>query len=170
MAAPILLNRHKIFDSSEHGTAIHNIIRKMAVPIPQILYTLTNSYTSASYQLASSSKNLVLEPTSPFVNHQWYLTPTDKSKYYRLHTAASGTSYALDVKNTDGEKSTQLCFAKTGDYSGQFWRLDAWGDGTWRLSNDFTGKKMHLDVYADTYEPHLAKGDCTGQHWTFKST
>lgn len=59
--------------------------------------------------------------------------------------------------------------ASTGQYSGQYWRLDPWptsDNGGYRLSNNFTGPDMHLDVYSGTLQPHLASGDFSGQHWT----
>lgn len=56
--------------------------------------------------------------------------------------------------------------AATGNYSGQFWTVTLWedGSGTFRLTNDFTGPIVHLDTYADTHEPFLDTDDHSGQH------
>jgi hypothetical protein len=40
------------------------------------------------------------------------------------------------------------------------------GDGTYKLTNDFTGPEESLDTYNDTHEPFLGTGDHSGQHWT----
>ncbi|KAJ4301004.1 hypothetical protein N0V90_003093 [Kalmusia sp. IMI 367209] len=131
------------------------------------LYILTNGYTLSTKQLASSDSSLSMEAPSTADSHLWYLTGTDISPYYRLHTKANGDSKTLDVFNDNDINSTSVHFASQGRYSGQYWRLDEWGDGTYRLSNNFTGESMHLDAYADTLEVFLGTGDHAGQHWSF---
>jgi hypothetical protein len=73
------------------------------------------------------------------------------------------------VLNDNGMASTKLQMAATGDFSGQYWVLQSSPDdnGSFRLFNNFTGPGMHLDVYADTMEPHLSPGDASGQYWYF---
>ncbi|KAH8168256.1 fatty acid hydroxylase superfamily protein [Sarocladium implicatum] len=99
----------------------------------------------------------------------WFLMPGSNSGTWRLHTAALGTGLALDVLNDSGMASTKLQMAATGDFSGQYWVLQSSPDdnGSFRLFNNFTGPGMHLDVYADTMEPHLSPGDASGQYWYF---
>ncbi|KAF2731352.1 hypothetical protein EJ04DRAFT_388917, partial [Polyplosphaeria fusca] len=128
-------------------------------------YILTNSYTLSSKQLASNGETVFMDSVSEGDAHQWFLSSTTSTGYYRLHTAENGNSTALDVVNDNGTSSTGVHFADSGDYSGQFWRFDDWGDGTLRLSNAFTGPDMHLDTYSNTFEPFLGDGDHTGQHW-----
>lgn len=70
----------------------------------------------------------------------------------------------MDVIN-DGTNTTPW-LAATGNYSGQLWTLAPWGDGTYKLTNDFTGPGKSLDTYSDTYQPFLDTGDHSGQHWT----
>lgn len=53
----------------------------------------------------------------------------------------------------------------TGIYSGQYWTVTPWGDGSFQLTNDYTGSSIHLDVYADTKEAMLDGDDHSGQHW-----
>ncbi|TGJ76816.1 hypothetical protein E0Z10_g10823, partial [Xylaria hypoxylon] len=97
---------------------------------------------------------------------QWMFRETSRPGYYRLHTVKAGTSRAVDVFNDQGTKSKHLTLTETSTHTGQFWRVDAWGDGFYRFSNLFTGEERHLDVYFDSYGPHLAPGNCIGQHWT----
>lgn len=130
-------------------------------------YILTNLFTLNSKQLASDGDRILMDSVSTNDNSQWYLTSTTFTPYFRLHTVANGDSRSLDVVNDNGTSSTGLHFAATGPYTGQFWRLDSWGDGTYRLSNNFTGEQMHLDTYSDTLQLFLASGDYTGQHWRF---
>ena len=93
------------------------------------------------------------------------MTETGLSPFYRLRTKLGGDGIALDVTNDTGTSSIRLCMTGTGSYSGQYWRFDPWSSGSgYRLSSDFTDLGMHLGVYSDTLEPHLASGDFTGQH------
>ncbi|KAF2111511.1 hypothetical protein BDV96DRAFT_184254 [Lophiotrema nucula] len=130
-------------------------------------YILTNAYTLSSKQLASNGDQIFMDGVGNTDSHQWYLTSTTLSSYYRLHTVANGDTESLDVLNDNGTSSTSLQFYQTGSYQGQYWRLDDWGDGTFRLSNEYTGLDMHLDTYSGTLEPFLGDGDHTGQHWSF---
>jgi hypothetical protein len=136
------------------------------------IYVLTNEYAGTSKQLASngaSSSPVMAAANAADSAEQWYLRPAPLTGHYYLHTRALGDAQALDVYNDQGVLSTQLAFAAAGAYTGQFWRLDRWadGDGTYRLSNNFTGPAASLDTYADTLRPFLDGGDHTGQHWTF---
>lgn len=55
--------------------------------------------------------------------------------------------------------------APTGNYSGQFWNLTPWRDGSYKLTNWFTGEEKSLDTYSGSHEPFLNTGDHSGQHW-----
>lgn len=137
-------------------------------------FILTNSYTGSDTALdcSSSDGTLGMSLVDPSVadSQRWFVATTDISPFYRLHTIFLGTSQSLDVINDNGTNSIYLHMTGTGQYTGQYWRFDPWpsGDagGGYRLSNNFTGPDMHLDVYSDTLQPHLADGDYTGQHWT----
>ncbi|KAK3360625.1 carbohydrate-binding module family 13 protein, partial [Lasiosphaeria hispida] len=136
-------------------------------------YSLTNSYTGPEKLLAISTSDsktpqMLAVPNSPASNAQWFLRATDYAPFYYLHTIRGGTGKALDVINDNDTSSRHLILANTGLYTGQFWRFDEWPSGgpyAYRLSNNFTGPDMHLDVYSDTLEPHLASDDASGQHW-----
>ncbi|EHK26933.1 carbohydrate-binding module family 13 protein [Trichoderma virens Gv29-8] len=135
------------------------------------LYVLKNSYTASNKVLALSSGGASLsmvDTQNVSANALWFLTPTNRSNYYRLHTIANGVKQSLDVIN-DGVQNINLHMADTGNYSGQYWRFDNWSPGgqayPYRLSNTFTGPDKHLDVYSDTLVAHLAGGNLSGQHW-----
>jgi len=76
---------------------------------------------------------------------------------------------ALDVINNGGKnKSIYLQLSDTGIIAGQFWLFDEWPSGglyKYLLTNNFTGPDIHLDVFSDTLEPHLASDDTSGQQW-----
>ncbi|KAH8827605.1 hypothetical protein DL96DRAFT_1599628 [Flagelloscypha sp. PMI_526] len=125
------------------------------------VYLLTNNYTGSGRYLASCISTQA----------RWYLTPA-QGVFYNLHTVDGGQGYSLDVLNDAGTSSIRLIMTQTAGTSGQLWRFDVWssfGIPDYRLSNNFTGVDMHLDVYSDTLEPHLANGDHTGQHWLLRS-
>ncbi|OCK87390.1 uncharacterized protein K441DRAFT_623029 [Cenococcum geophilum 1.58] len=131
-------------------------------------YALTNSLTGASKVLASALNNdsVIIESAGTGDNLQWYFTETNITGRFRLHTMQKRDSTALDIFSYNGLNTIGLHFYNVGDYTGQYWRLDDWGDGTIKLSNNFTGPDMLLDVANDTLKPTLAGGDSPGQHWT----
>jgi hypothetical protein len=135
---------------------------------PSAYYILTNNYTGRDQALASHPV-LSMQPLSSTSAAQvWRLAPTDRPGHYRLQTLASTERQSVDVVNDRGVDSTKLAMADTGNFSGQYWRLDPWGDGTFRLSNTFTGELKHFDVYSDTKEPFLGTDDHSGQHWLLR--
>ena len=73
-----------------------------------------------------------------------------------------GPDRVLDVYGND---KTRPHLATKGSCSGQIWTVSSWGDGTWKLTNSYSGSGLHLDTYADTHAPFLGDGDHSGQHW-----
>ncbi|KAK1751152.1 hypothetical protein QBC47DRAFT_392329 [Echria macrotheca] len=159
----------------------------MATLDPSTPFTLTNSYTGPTKLLAisatdsrtpqllshsnssSSSSDKKIPP-----NAEWFLTPTTVPPFYHLHTSLTGPSQALDVLNDNGTSSVRLILSSTSTSTrGQYWRFDIWPDAVaaaddgyiYRITNNYTGEDMHLDVYSDTLAPHLAPGGATGQYW-----
>ena len=57
---------------------------------------------------------------------------------------------------------------KTGNYSGQYWKLTDMGDGTFRLTNAFLKESRSLDTYSGTEnKPFMGDtGNYSGQFWT----
>jgi hypothetical protein len=134
-------------------------------------YIVTNAFSGPTKALVSQSTSDQIsidssaDPTD--TKRQWYMSVAEYAGFYRLHTTATGDSKSLDVLNDNGVNSITLQFATSGLFTGQFWRFDKWDDGTYRLSNNFTGVDKHLDVYSNTLLPYLGTGDLSGQHWTF---
>ncbi len=92
----------------------------------------------------------------------------DLDSYYRLTTQCQGDDKSLDVVN-DGKKNNQLILAKTGNYSGQHWKITPIGDGFHRLTTEWQGDNKSLGVVNDGKNNNqliLAEtSDCTQQYW-----
>lgn len=132
-------------------------------------HRLTNSYTGPGKSLAATadgSGNLQMANTSDTPLQYWNFVLLETGPKYALRTVYFGDYSSLDVINDQGVNSNIVHLSATGSYSGQYWTVTAWGDGTLYLTNDFTGPTKHLDVYSDTFQPMLSLGDYTGQHWT----
>ena len=81
-----------------------------------------------------------------------------------FHTALLGDGFSLDVID-DGNNATPF-LNTTANYNGQVWELTPQDDGTYKLTDDFTGPQKSLDTSPDTHEPFPNFGDFSGQHWT----
>ena len=145
----------------------------MTAPKPSQWYRLTNAFTGPNLALdvvndngTASSGALQMSPSGNFLGQYWQLTPypSPSSGTYALFTLFLGANKRLDVYGND---ATMPHLADAGDHSGQIWTISPWGDGTWQLSNQFSGSGLHLDTYSDTKVPFMGGGDDTGQHWTF---
>ena len=145
----------------------------MTAPTPSQWYRLTNAFTGPNLALdvvndngSASSGVLQMSASGNFSGQYWQLTPytTSSSSTYALFTMFLGINKRLDVYGND---ATKPHLADAGDYSGQIWTISPWGDGTWQLSNQYSGSGLHLDTYSDTKVPFMGDGDHSGQHWTF---
>jgi len=128
-------------------------------------YRLTNNYLGASTALdvkPDGSCRLMMAAVGAFSGQYWKPVDLDGGKY-AFRTLYLGDDLSLDIVN-DGVNTTP-CLAQTGNYSGQYWSVTEWGDGTCKLTNDFTGPAKSLDTYSNTHEPFMDTGDHTGQHW-----
>jgi len=96
----------------------------------------------------------------------------DAKSYYRLTTKWQGDGKSLDVVN-DGKSNNQLILAKTGKFSGQFWKITPVGGGYYRLTTEWQGSGKSLDVVNDGKNNNqliLAKtGKFSGQFWKITS-
>lgn len=93
----------------------------------------------------------------------------DENYYYRLTTAWQGPGKSLDIIN-DG-KNTKLQLAKTGNFTGQFWKIKYINNGFYRLTTAWQGEDKSLDVINDgkNTKLQLAKtGNFSGQFWLIK--
>ena len=134
-------------------------------------YTLTNPTLGSSRFLASTSFNdslLVVSSSSDF-SQTWYFTSTSVLDYYRLHTVAKGDQNALDVDNYYGRNSIDMHFYYVQERSGQYWQLSEQSDGSVKISNNFTGPDMFLDIDQTSLKPTLRAGDSSGTRWTLSS-
>jgi len=145
----------------------------MAAPTPTLWYRLTNTFTGPTMSLdvvndsgPTSSGELQMAPTGNYSGQYWQLVhyPYDSSPTFALFTEFLGANKRLDVYGND---ATMPHLGDAGDYTGQIWTISAWGDGTWMLTNQYSGSGLHLDVYSDTKVPFMGDGDHTGQHWIF---
>ncbi|MEM9819674.1 MAG: RICIN domain-containing protein [Bacteroidota bacterium] len=96
--------------------------------------------------------------------------PFDPNKYYRLTTQFTGPEKSLDIVNDD--QDNKLIMAKTGNYSGQYWKIEAVINGYYRLTTQFTGREKSLDIINDNQGNKLimAKtGNYSGQYWKIEA-
>ncbi len=90
----------------------------------------------------------------------------DSSAYYRLTNQWQGEGKSLDILND--KEANKPILAKTGNYTGQFWKITAVGEGYYRLSTQWQGEGKSLDILNDNEanRPILADtGNYTGQLW-----
>ena len=64
----------------------------------------------------------------------------------------------------DGKNITPQMAATRND-SSQVWTLVPWGEGTYKLTNDFSGPKKSLGAYGDPPRPYLSTSDDPRQFW-----
>jgi M6 family metalloprotease-like protein len=129
-------------------------------------YRLTNAYQGPGFALdvkPDGSGNLMMVPSADYSGQYWLLVDLGGGRY-ALRTLYLGECFSLDVVN-DGVNETPRLNG-TGNFSGQSWSVTPWGDGTWKLTNDFTGADRSLNVRGGTFEPFVGPGNFSGQHWT----
>jgi len=88
------------------------------------------------------------------------------SGYYRLTSKWLRETKSLDVVNDSAKDKLQL--AKSGNQSGQSWKITSVGSGYYRLTTEWLGETKSLDVVSDGAKDklQLAKsGNISGQFW-----
>ena len=143
-------------------------------PASNVWYQLTNAYTGLAMALdvvnddgPHSSGTLNMAPTGSFSGQRWrFVSYTNRPGTYYVYSQFLGSNKRLDVYGND---KTKPHLADAGNYSGQIWSVTPWGDGTYRLTNAYSGPDLHLDVYSNTKVPFLGDGNHSGQHWTLTS-
>lgn len=129
-------------------------------------YQLTNSFLGSNQALnvkPDGSGQLEMSTKDGDSKQLWKMVDLGGGKY-ALRTEYLGDCFSLDVMNNRRKDTPWI--APTGNYPGQSWSLTPRSDGTYRLTNDFTGPGRFLDTTGDTHKPILAPGDASGQHWT----
>lgn len=87
-----------------------------------------------------------------FSGQHWQFRPSKTSPgAYNLCTLWLGTQMCLDVY---GDDKTRPHLAAAGNYSGQQWHVENQGNGTWRLSNMYSGTLV-LTADSNGGELHL---------------
>lgn len=134
-------------------------------------YRLTNQHTGPGKALDvvvinNQYKLRVLNLDEYSSSQSWQFSERTGGKY-DLSTLWLGPSKMLDVFNNAGVNSPFVHLADEGDFSGQFWTITSWGDGSWGLTNDFTGPNKHLGISSDTKEPVLIAGNHPSIRWYF---
>ena len=130
-------------------------------------YFLKNKALGGSFALASAPSNdsLVIVSLGVDNSKQWYFSETGISDYFYLHTVEKGDWVVLDVFNDNGILLEFHFFPRHGA-SGQYWTMQDQSDGTVKLSNNFTGNSLFLDIDLVKLTPRLALGDRAGMRWT----
>ncbi|KKY25979.1 putative carbohydrate-binding module family 13 protein [Diplodia seriata] len=140
--------------------------------------TTANISSTATYKLVNSWSlgSLAIEPGRPDL--QLYATPdnstaalefqfrsSDASGSFNLCAAVEDQTYCLDVFNVQKEVPHLTPF---GYYAGQYWTVEPAddGNGTVRLSNEWTGAGWYMDLYEGSYEAFMSEGeDYAGHYW-----
>lgn len=90
----------------------------------------------------------------------------DENRFYRLSNQSIGASKSLDVIN-DG-KNNLLQLASTGQYSGQYWKIEKTANSFYRLTNQWQGRDKSLDIVNDHLDNKVQladTGNYSGQLW-----
>ncbi|KAJ6082373.1 hypothetical protein N7499_007247 [Penicillium canescens] len=137
---------------------------------PGTWYRLTNAHLGPSISLdvindgvGNKEGLLKMSPSADYSGQFWRFIPQPSSGTYKIQNMFLGPNRALDVYGND---RTKPHLATEGNYSGQMWTLDGWGDTTWRLLNAYSGDGLRLDTYLDTHGLFMGDGNNSGQHWT----
>ena len=139
-------------------------------------YRLTNNWLGYSQALdvvedGTKSGKLTMAATGNTSGQHWHFAQLEhpgEGLRYALRSQHRGEGFSLDVRNDAGVNSRTVELAVTGLFSGQYWTVTPWGDGSFRLTNDFTGPERHLDTYSGSEELHMGDGNRYGQHWHFE--
>ena len=134
-------------------------------PEPLAYHRLTNDLPARPKRLTwSSNYRLKMNDLGDVSGQFWRFAPYAGG--YLVSTLFLGPDKCLDAINDNGVASTSVHLAnKEAGVPGQRWFLSFWEDGSYRLTNKFTGPTKHLDVYINTKEIFLGTGDQSGQHW-----
>lgn len=93
----------------------------------------------------------------------------DANKFYRISNQWQGPSKSLDIVN-DG-RNNRVALAKTGNYTGQYWKIIPNGDGSFRLYTQWQGPGKSLDVLNEGSKNQIMlanSGEYSGQVWYIK--
>ncbi len=75
------------------------------------------------------------------------------TEWYRIQNVSLGSAYSFDTG----------VIAKTGSYTGQYWKLTPLGDGRFRLTNEFQGDSMSFDTTNMATSGRVHQGNTSGR-------
>ncbi|KAM0746022.1 hypothetical protein T439DRAFT_330214 [Meredithblackwellia eburnea MCA 4105] len=105
---------------------------------------------------------------SDYSGQYWQLTYLTSGPKYRFSTLYASKDYSLDILNDNGTSSVNARLYNTGTYSGQYWTISSWGDGTYGLYNDFQGPNVFLALSEGSSIPQMFPSSHTfGRRWSF---
>ena len=93
----------------------------------------------------------------------------NSNAYYRLTCKWQGEGKSLDIIN-DGKNNTPI-LANTGNYSGQYWKINKVGDDTYTLTTKWQGADKKLDCIQGRSQnrPVLNATNNSGSNWKITS-
>ena len=106
------------------------------------------------------SGKLQMANTANVSGQYWVVRRQNASDTFYLSSLYQGPDFRLDVYGND---KTKPHLGISGNYSGQKWTMAKWEDGTYKLSNDYSGEDLHLD--GDPSTMSVTSGGSPTQHW-----
>jgi hypothetical protein len=132
----------------------------------RIWYRLTNegapglSLDIVNDGSGTPSGKLQMATTANVSGQYWSIRRHNASDAYYLSALYQGPNFHLDVY---GDDKTKPHLAASGNHSGQKWKMRKWVDGTYNLSNEYSGEDLRLNGQSSTTS--LAMGEGLTQHW-----
>jgi hypothetical protein len=110
-------------------------------------YNICTEWDSIAYCLDVFGNNKTtphLSTPGNYAGEQWIVNATQEGAF-KLSNDFTGTGYYLDVYG-----NTKQAFMSTGDYSGQYWRLDEVGETGSTVSTEDPSIVSHVQCFNST--------------------
>jgi Ricin-type beta-trefoil lectin domain-like len=139
-------------------------------------YQITESRVDFNSSLQILGQGLFFSGQCGTCTNQKWQMQLDSSGQYQLKNSASGVSKQLSVCYTPAEtdsSKTQPCMLPSSGDDSQKWRVDPWGDGTFKFVNVGNGSKYNMDCHPGNplfmSSQTAATPKQPAQHWEFSS-
>ena len=139
-----------------------------------IYYRLTTQWQGENKSLDvvdnKSLNKLALAKTGNYSGQAWKIKSLG-NVFFRLTSQFKGEGKSIDISNDPSVSRNgdiKPILAPSGNYSGQFWKITSLGNGFYRMTTQFKGTGLSLDVINDGRNNELAMkktGNLTGQYW-----